>query len=1029
MPQQVALDECHELDRFVAALENAYRETGAADLTAIAPEPSHPHYLPVLCELVRVDIEMRSSRNDRLPLDRYAQLFPDLFSQRTYVEAVTFEDYRQRHQAGEFPRPEDYRRHWKIDPRDWPKAGDSASIVIHNDESCETPLEGSPFRANESLPNIGDSFLGFELKALLGHGAFARVFLARQNELADRPVVLKISRLAGNEPLLLAQLQHTNIVPIYSVHRRGSLQAVCMPYYGGTTLADVIRELRDRRTTAHSGRALADTVASRRLTVRRNRGDGQHFEPSADDCSWVEKWPSISTTPCLQTLSGLSFVEAVLWIGVRLADGLAYAHERKIVHRDLKPANILLADDGQPMLLDFNLSQDRKQESNFSHAQIGGTLPYMAPETLRAFLAGLPGGDEQSDLYSLGLVLYELLTGENPYPIRRGELEQVLSEMLADRRHAPALIDSLNPSVSPAVAAILGRCLHSDPKQRYADARQLQEDLQCQLDHRPLRHTSEPSLRERGRKWLRRHPRLASGSGIAGIAAVAVACLAASLLIVNDRLATFEAQRRFADLQTAVHTAQIHFLDVVDDRWLDNEALTLAVEQAISTYDESIHGKKLSPDERVEARRLQAEALFLKASQLDRLADVEPSKDRRNALLVEALAANRMAGERAAEGSNRPVALTVQAAKLKSGGTTAPLNAEALLKDGSLASPRDVGLLAALLTADRRYREARPHWESVTHNEPRNVWGWYGLGHCNERLADYPAAAECYRACIALAPDRPEWYFRLGLVHLQSQRPAEARNDFTAVLQSRPRHADAFMNRALAAWELGDTSAAEADLSRALAAGGDVARVLLIRARIREQSGNIVGAKQDRDEALSTSPLDEYGWTARGALRAANDPHAALSDFNQALDCNPTFLPALESKAHVLSEHLDDVAGALTVLDEAVRKHPETASPLASRAVLLARQNKTIEAVTAAERALAADSSPAVRYQLAGVYALLSREQTDHKAQAFSLLETALRAGFGANLIERDSDLDSLRTDSRFKRLLDAVQTLHGAQP
>src|SRR5204863_8129037 len=111
----------------------------------------------------------------------------------------------------------------------------------------------------------------------------------------------------------------------------------------------------------------------------------------------------------LRRLEGLSYVEAILSLAARLVDGLVHAHDRGIFHRDLKPANVLLTDEGQPMLLDFNLSADMKLSQTATAASIGGTLPFMAPEHLEAFRGQLRVVDQRSDVYSLGLILYELL--------------------------------------------------------------------------------------------------------------------------------------------------------------------------------------------------------------------------------------------------------------------------------------------------------------------------------------------------------------------------------------------------------------------------------------------------------------------------------------------------------------------------------------------------------------------------------------------------------------------------------------------
>ena len=249
-------------------------------------------------------------------------------------------------------------------------------------------------RAVTGFPPVGSTFLGFRLESELGRGAFGRVYLARQGDLANRPVALKISADVIGETHALAQLRHTNIVPIYSVHRSGPLQAVCMPYLGSGTFADVLRELKQSPTLPDSGagllssrhrRSSASGVAAGELARGRRHGSAEG-SASGDEgtAAAATRPPEIRATAQLERIGELGYVQAVLWLVARLADGLAHAHERGILHRDLKPANILLGDDGEPLLLDFNLAADTKLRSHASAALIGGTLPYMAPEHLEA---------------------------------------------------------------------------------------------------------------------------------------------------------------------------------------------------------------------------------------------------------------------------------------------------------------------------------------------------------------------------------------------------------------------------------------------------------------------------------------------------------------------------------------------------------------------------------------------------------------------------------------------------------------------
>jgi serine/threonine protein kinase len=167
------------------------------------------------------------------------------------------------------------------------------------------------------------------------------------------------------------------------------------------------------------------------------------------------------------------------------------------LHRDLKPANVLVADDGRPVLLDFSLA------AAGGSPQPGGTLPYMAPEALAAFLGRPQSVDARSDLYSLGVILFQLLTARLPFAPPRDTTPVGLAAALQERYGPPPEVRPHNPAVTPAAEAVVRRLLEPDPARRYPGARQLQKELARCL-RRPPQLPLARRVRGRFAVWLRR---------------------------------------------------------------------------------------------------------------------------------------------------------------------------------------------------------------------------------------------------------------------------------------------------------------------------------------------------------------------------------------------------------------------------------------------------------------------------------------------------------------------------------------------
>lgn len=894
-------------------------------------------------------------------------------------------------------------------------------------------------RAIHQFPGVGDWFAGFELVALLGRGAFGRVYLARQGNLADRYVALKVSTDLTGESRTLARLQHTNIVPIYSAHRVAPFQAVCMPYFGSTTLAHLLERYRGLRSLPASGRQLVDTLcnlydvtnapASSRVSVTASsRGTGSTVEGASQDKELVSNGtlpPTHGTQGFLSLLREMSYTDSVCWIGAQLADGLAHAHSQGFVHNDLKPANVLLTNEGRPMLLDFGVAEELALRATAPAARIGGTLPFMSPEYLAAIDTGKFEGDHRSDLYGLGIVLFEMLTGQHPFRLPTGRTEEEVPQMLAERRAGPPRLRTINSTVTPGLEAIVRKCLEPDPARRYQNATDLREDLERHRTHQPLSHVSVPSIRERVVKWARRHPKMSSNLTLTAAALVCIGLCVGGLYArsaQNERLRAAETVRALDDDLRAVRFR-------VSARPSDQNEIGGSIakcEAALARYglpgdaqwERRAAFRALSQEQQARVREQLTEACVLLARGYNlRARQDEPE------LLGRALAYNELA-ERIV-GSDVPRAVWEQRAILlaRLGKREEAERVAVRSREVPLRAARDYFLSGAEAFACGRLREARDLLAKAVELDPADYWAHTALGATYQALGQFTAAAPCYDTAIALQPGASWGYYNRGLLALVMRDFDKAGACFDRAAERDPDHAETYLSRAVAAQWRKDFDGALKDLDRAVEAGAPSTRAAFMRARVYELAGKGADAKRELDKALKAEPTDELTWLARGHAHVNTAPLEALKDFDAALTINPRSMLALQNKSHVLGR-LGRSKEAVENLDRVLELYPDFVMARADRGVMNARLKKWEAAKVDAEETLRQDQTPPNLYQVGAIYALLTQEDAKHKTEAIRLLTDALRGGFGFEDIESDKDLDPIRESPEFRRVIEGVKAL-----
>lgn len=382
--------------------------------------------------------------------------------------------------------------------------------------AAESTLGGQ----ERARPTVANSFGRYELQEPVGEGSFGLVWSAFDKEL-HRRVAIKIPRAANLRPKdverflreakLVAQLRHPNIV---AVHETGS--------HNGTPFI------------------VSDFV----------------------DGSTVDVWKSTSRRS----------LHDVTRLCVRIADALHHAHEAGIVHRDLKPTNILVDADDRPMVTDFGLAKNVADETSTIEGNVLGSPAYMSPEQARG---DAYRSDRRTDVFSLGVVLYELIANVRPFI---GSRQEVLHKVL---NASPARPRSIDASISVDLETICLKALSKEPAQRYATAQEMADDLQRYLNGEPILARSISPV-SRAWSWCNRNRALASS--LAAAAGLLLFVAVAAPVVAYQR--SLDARQLTTLSRETAAQLYVSNMNVVYDAWI-NQSNPRRTRQVLSQYKDS----------------------------------------------------------------------------------------------------------------------------------------------------------------------------------------------------------------------------------------------------------------------------------------------------------------------------------------------------------------------------------------------------------------------------------------------------------
>jgi serine/threonine protein kinase/tetratricopeptide (TPR) repeat protein len=803
---------------------------------------------------------------------------------------------------------------------------------------------GAERPAAAALASIG----GHRVIREIGRGGMGVVYEAWDEKL-ERQVALKVlpARLLGearavarfvSEAKIAARLHHPGIVAIYGMGVDAGSPYIAMEYVEGMTLARALAEHsggaadplspEHERSLASLTRLLGSAGALERKTAA---SEGAAAAAGSEPAERQTEAP-VDLAYCV----GLAHAFA------EVADALSHAHSRGVIHRDLKPSNLMLegagrdgaAWSGRLRILDFGLARQEGLESLTASGDLIGTVLYMSPEQAASQRAGI---DARTDIYSLGATLYEALAFRPPHTGR--DHRQILSSILFTE---PERLRRRNPRIPRDLETIVFKCLAKDPRDRYATAEALAQDLR--------RAARGDAIEARPLSPLERLWRTARRKRGATVAAVAIALLlvASSILLkgqLDDRRAARAAayERQVIDavllleLGRSSPPPRAHTISSPPAAASPGGLLTgvaMAMEDEGAALGEDPAREALAILERAMALLPERpEAVFHAARALEKLGRRQQAIETARPILRRGRAFAPAVIWCSARGLESPEA------EPRSGWEKSYLEAQAAVKEGRWqeAEAAYTALLEQLAAGD-------PYLGAAL--EAR-----LGRGIARLELDRFDEAAEDFAAAQVLAPPGSlEPALLLGKAYLERDRPAVAEERFRQVLRAAASH-DGAVERVVSL--LLDYH----QLERAL----EWARLLEAPARRKAseahclvRQGQTTDARRAAEEAAALAPDDPRAQRTLGyVLARAGEVEKAVAAYRESLRLAPDEVDVWLELADTLDDYLYQYEAALEALAEARRRSPESTSALHQTAYVehkLGRRDDATQHIEAARK-------------------------------------------------------------------------------